>query len=107
MVVVIYVFSMIILAIYSVVGKYKTSSNFQALVNSVAVVTTDIISFMLLVISRKIGFDPNLNSLFVIAVRVCIVAFSGPYWFFGYCLLYLILMIYTSALLINKFYPTF
>lgn len=106
-IVVTYICSMIILIIYSVIGKIKTDSNYQALVNSVAVVTTDIITFMLLVISRKIGLDPNLNSLFVIAVRVCIVAFSGPFWFFGYCLLYLILMVYSSVLLINKFYPAF
>ncbi len=62
---------------------------------------------MLLIISKKIGLDPNLNSLIIIVMRVCIVAFSGPFWFFGYCLLYLILMIYISILIINKYYPLF
>lgn len=42
-----------------------------------------------------------------VAVRVCIVAFSGEYWFAGYCLLYLILFIYITGLIINKYYPSF
>lgn len=98
---------MIILAIYSVIGKYKTVYNFQGLVNSVAITTTDIIVFMLLLISKKSGFDPNFNAVIVVSVRVCIIAFSGVYWFFGYCLLYLILMTYTLLLIINKYYPTY
>lgn len=102
-----YIFGLVILAIYSVIGLYRTIFKFQSLVNSVAIVTTDIIVFMLLIISKKIGLDPNLNSLIIIAMRVCIVAFSGPFWFFGYCLLYLILMIYISILIINKYYPLF
>lgn len=92
---------------YSLIGKFSTSSNFQALVNSVAIVTTDIICYMLLVISKKIGFDPNFNAAIVVAVRVCIIAFSGDYWFLGYCLLYLLLMLYISILIINKYYPEF
>lgn len=104
---VIYILGLTVLAIYSVIGRYRTIFNFQALVNSVAIVTTDIIVFMLLVISKKLGLDPNINSLIVIIMRVCIVAFSGEFWFFGYCLLYLILMIYISILIINKYYPLY
>lgn len=95
------------LAVYSVIGKYRTIYSFQALVNSIAVVTTDIITFMLVVISKKSGFDPNFNAVVALSVRICIIAFSGEYWFFGYCLLYLILMLYVSILMINKYYPSY
>lgn len=102
-----YLFALIVLSVYSVIGKYRTIYNFQALVNSIAIVTTDIITFMLMVISKKSGFDPNINAVVSLAVRVCIIAFSGDFWFFGYCLLYLILMFYISVLVINKYYPSY
>jgi hypothetical protein len=42
-----------------------------------------------------------------VAVRACIVGFTGEYWFLGYCLLYLILMGYMSLLIVDKHYPKF
>lgn len=104
---VIYLASLIILGVYSAIGVTRTMYNFQALVNSVAVVTTDVITFMLIFISKEKGFNPNINAIVVVLIRVCIIAFSGEYWFFGYCLLYLILMLYTSVLIVNKYYPTY
>lgn len=95
------------LIVYSVIGKFRTIYNYQAVVNSVAIVTTDIITVMLMVISRKSGFNPNINAVVSLSVRICIIAFSGDFWFFGYCLLYLILMFYISVLMINKYYPAF
>lgn len=103
----VYFFSLLILLAYSLIGKYCTSLNFQAFVNSGAIITTDIVTFMLMIISKKHGFDPNLNAVIVVSMRVCIIAFSGHFWFIGYCLLYLILMLYISILVINKYYPKY
>jgi hypothetical protein len=41
------------------------------------------------------------------AVRACLIGFTGNYWFLGYCFLYLILGLYLSILVINRFYPPF
>jgi hypothetical protein len=102
-----YVGGLTVLGVYSAIGVYQTAFYFQALVDSVAVVTTDVIILMLIFIAKQHGFNPNWNALVVIAVRVCIIAFSGTFWFGGYCLLYLILMLYISALIINKYYPSY
>lgn len=104
---IIYLISLAVLTIYSCIGKFKTLSNYQALVNSVAIVSTDIISFMLIFISKKTGFNPNMNTIVVIAVRACVIAFSGNFWFLGYCLLYLILMFYISIMIVSKYYPIY
>ena len=106
-IVICYVLSLLVLMTYSLVGYYHTDFRFLALVNAVAVVTTDLITFMLIFITKSKGFNPILNALIAVAVRACIVAFAGNYWFLGYCLLYLILMFYISALIINKYYPPF
>lgn len=72
-----------------------------------AIVTTDVISLILIFITKKTGFNPIVNALIAILMRVCIIAFSGQYWFAGYCILYLILMTYIQVLVINKYYPTY
>ena len=100
-----YVLSLGVLIIYSVVSYYNTSTAYQALVNSVAIFTTDIISFILIFISKKTGFNPIINSLVAVLMRVFIIIFSGQFWFGGYCVIYLILMIYIMVLVINKYYP--
>jgi hypothetical protein len=41
------------------------------------------------------------------ALRACLVGFAGDTWFLGYCFLYLILGVYMSVLIINKYYPNF
>ncbi len=106
-IVVSYVLSLLVLMTYSLVGYYHTNYQFQALVNSVAVVTTDIITFMLIFITKSKGFNPIFNALVCVAVRACIIGFTGDFWFLGYCLLYLILNAYIVALIINKYYPQF
>lgn len=75
--VVAYLLSLIVLMTYSLVGYYHTSYQFQALVNSVAVVTTDIITFMLIFITKSKGFNPIFNVLVCVALRACIVGFTG------------------------------
>lgn len=102
-----YVLSLAVLMAYSLFGIYNTTTEFQALVNSIAIVTTDIITLLLIFITKKTGFNPIINSAVAILMRVCIVAFSGPYWFGGYCVIYLILIIYIMLLIINKYYPNF
>lgn len=100
-----YVLSLGMLVIYSLVGYFNTDQAYQALVNSVAVFTTDIISFILIFITKKTGFNPIVNSLVAILMRVFIVIFSGQYWFGGYCIIYLVLITYIMLLIINKYYP--
>ena len=102
-----YVLSLAVLMTYSLFGIYNTTTGFQALVNSVAIVTTDIITLLLIFVTKKTGFNPIVNSSVAILLRVCIVAFSGPYWFGGYCVVYLILIIYIMFLIINKYYPNY
>ena len=92
---------------YSLVGFYHTSNIYQALVNSCAVVTTDIIIFLIIFITKEKGFNPIFNALVVVAIRACMIVFTGIYWFLGYCLLYLILMGYLSGIIMNKYYPPF
>ena len=100
-----YVLSLGVLLIYSLVGIFNTNQGYQSLVNSVAVFTTDIIAFILIFITKKTGFNPIINSLVAVLMRVFIIIFSGQYWFGGYCIIYLILMIYIMLLVINKYYP--
>ncbi len=90
---------------YSLVGYFHTYTAYQALINSLAILTTDIVVFLLIMITRKTGVNPIVNSAVAILMRVCIVAFSGSLWFVGYCILYLILIIYVFTLIINKYYP--
>jgi len=47
-----YLGSLIILAVYSAIGVTRTIFYFQALVNSVAVVTTDVVILMLIFIAK-------------------------------------------------------
>lgn len=102
-----YVFSLVVLLIYSIVGHLTTIFAFQATVNSLAIVTTDVVSLILIFITKKTGFNPIVNAMIAILMRVCIVAFSGFFWFAGYCILYLILMTYIQTLVINKYYPQY
>ena len=106
-IVITYLLSLFVLLIYSIVVKVHSIFEYQATVNSVAVVTTDIILFMLILITKKQGTSPIVNAAVAVAVRLCIIALSGDYWFAGYCLLYLILFIYISGLIINKYYPPY
>ena len=107
MIAVSYVLSLVVLLVYSIVSFRRTTTKYQGTVNSVAVITTDLITFMLIMITRKEGANPIFNAAVAVAVRVCIVVFSGNYWFAGYCLLFLILFIYITGLIINKYYPSF
>lgn len=102
-----YLISLGILLIYSIIGKVYSGFEYQATVNSCAVITTDLITLMLILVTKKEGVNPIFNAFVAVAVRVCIVAFSGQYWFAGYCLLYLILFVYISGLIINKYYPSY
>ena len=69
---------------YSLVGYNHTVYEYQALVNSVAIVTTDLITFMLIFITKSKGFNPIMNSVMAVAMRACIIGFTGVYWFLGY-----------------------
>lgn len=51
-IVVSYLFSWIVLMTYSLVGYNQTAYEYQALVNSLAVVTTDLVIFMLIFITK-------------------------------------------------------
>ena len=102
-----YFLSLIILLVYSILSFQSTNTAYQGTVNSVAVITTDIIILMLILITKKEGTNPIFNAFVSVLVRVCIVVFSGQYWFAGYCLLYLILFIYITGLVINKHYPSY
>jgi hypothetical protein len=50
---------------------------------------------------------PIINAVAGMALRACLVGFTGDLWFLGYCFLYLILGIYIFLLIINKYYPNF
>ena len=106
-IVVCYVLGLITLMTYSLVGYFRTDTSYQALVNSIAIITTDVISLLVIFITKQTGFNPIINSSVAILMRVFIVAFSGPYWFGGYCIIYLILMLSVQVLIINKYYPTY
>lgn len=47
------------------------------------------------------------NAIAGMALRVILVGFTGDSWFIGYCFLYIVLGIYLSFLIINKYYPNF
>lgn len=106
-IVVCYVLGLLTLMTYSLVGFFRTDTGYQALVNSIAIITTDVISLLVIFITKQNGFNPIINSTIAILMRVFIVAFSGPYWFAGYCIIYLILMVSVQLLVINKYYPAY
>lgn len=90
---------------YSLVGYYHTEYGNIALTNSICVITTDVILIMVIFISREAKISPITNAIAGMALRACLVGFTGDYWFLGYCFLYLILGFYLSFLIINKYYP--
>lgn len=92
---------------YSLVGYFHTVYAYQALVNSIAIITTDIISLMMIFITKKTGFNPIGNAAIAILMRACIVGFAEQLWFAGYCIIYLILMFSIMVLIINKYYPAY
>ena len=53
---------------------------------------------MIIFITKENKQNPTTNSIAAIAIRTCLVGFTGDYWFLGYCFLYLIL-----GKFINKF----
>ncbi len=102
-----YILSLITLLTYSLVVNYHTTYSYLGLINSISIVATDIIICMLIFIAKKNQSNPIRNSIVVIIVRVCITAFTGYYWFIGFCLLYLLLSFYISLLIIDQNYPRF
>jgi hypothetical protein len=92
---------------YSLVGFYHTVFGRIALINSICVITTDLVLLMVIFISRQANINPISNAIAGMAVRACLVGFSGNLWFLGYCFLYLILGTYLFILVINKYYPNF
>lgn len=105
--IVFYLLSLITLLVYSLVGYYKTVFGTIALINSICVITTDIILTMVIFITKESKTNPIVNSIAAMALRACLVGFAGDTWFLGYCFLYLILGIYMTVLIINKYYPNF
>jgi hypothetical protein len=92
---------------YSLVGYYHTEYGIIGFINSICVITTDIIMIMIIFITKDSKQNPIINSLAAMAIRACLTGFSGDLWFLGYCFLYIILGIYLSFILINKYYPNF
>lgn len=107
MLVVCYLLSLLTLMTYSLVGYYHTVYGTIALINSICVITTDLVLLMVIFISKQANINPISNAVAGIALRACLVGFTGDLWFLGYCFLYLILGTYIFALIINKYYPNF
>ena len=92
---------------YSLVGYYHTVYRNIALINSICVITTDLVLLMVIFISKQANMSPISNAVAGMALRACLVGFTGDLWFLGYCFLYLILGVYLCVLIINKHYPNF
>lgn len=92
---------------YSIVGYYHTVYGTIALINSICVITTDLVLLMVIFISKRANINPITNAIAGMVLRACLVGFTGDLWFLGYCFLYLILGIYIFVLIINKYYPNF
>lgn len=103
--IVFYLLSLVTLMTYSLVGYYHSGYGTIALTNSVCIITTDVILTMVIFISKEAKIGSITNAVAAMGLRGCLVGFTGDYWFLGYCFLYLILGIYLSMLLINKYYP--
>jgi hypothetical protein len=102
-----YVLSILTLVTYTLVVNYFTVQSLEGLINSLCIIATDVIILILILITSKSTINPIFNSFAAIFVRICIIGFTGKYWFLGYSLLYLILMIFVASLIVNKHFPSF
>lgn len=75
--VVFYLLGVFTLVGYSLVGYYKTVYGTIALINSICVITTDVIMIMIIFITREINFNPITNSIAAMILRACLVAFTA------------------------------
>jgi len=106
-VVVLYFISLCVLLAYALTTFFHTNFGVIGVINAACVVSIDIVVYMLIYITKDIQVNPVFNALSSLIARICIIAFSGSLWFLGYCLLYLLLIIYIATLIVNKHYPKF
>lgn len=103
----IYLLSLTCLLALALIIYYNTSYGILGCVTAIAVLTTDAIMVMIINLQNEFYVTPNIASLLVFVIRVCLFGFTAEYWFMGYCLLYLLVMAYIFYLVIDKTYPNF
>ena len=97
-----------ILIAYSVSVYYFTDEGILACIVSIALFTSDGIIFLIISITGPdLAISPTSTSIFAMAIRVIMFASSADYWYIGYSVLYLVLMLEISELIIDKYYPNF
>lgn len=103
-----YLFSLAILAAYCLTVYYFTSDGILGCVISIAIVSSDVIIFLIIRLEgTDIPVSPTSTSIFAMLIRVTMFASSEDYWYIGYSVIYLTLMLYVSGLVVDKHYPNF
>ncbi len=83
---------------------YNTTSEYKlGFITFIAVVTTDSIIYCF----YYVGLTQSVLQLCLLAIvmRVCLFAFGGDYWFYGYCVLYGILGVIVCGNIAAKYFP--
>lgn len=93
-----YLIALGVLIAYAIVVYYNTTEKSLGPLTAIAVVTTDLMIFFMM--KCKLSKGPTQASILLVGFRACLFGFGGDYWFLGYCLLYLILVVYLSLQLV-------
>lgn len=103
----IYSASCLVLLALALIVYYATPYGLLGPVTAIAVLTTDAIILLIINLEEELFVSPNVVSVLIFVIRICLFGFSADFWFMGYCLLYLLLMTYIFYLIVDKNYPSF
>lgn len=105
MIIITYILALAVLIIYAILGYTYTikSEEYLCPITAVAVVTTDLVLFLLM--KYKMTSGPLQLTIMLIGFRAFLFGFGGDYWFLGYCSLYIFFGVYVSVLQIDSLYP--
>jgi hypothetical protein len=98
-----YIICIGILVAYSFIIYHNTSEYKLGFVTMISTLSTDLILYLY----HYAGIADSVNQLSFIAIvfRICLFAFGGDYWVYGYCILYIILGLILGWSTINHRFP--
>jgi hypothetical protein len=99
-----YAISIGVLVVYSYIIYEKSSFPYLGPTTAIAVVTTDLIVFLL--IGSKLTNGPLKICLIMVSFRAFLFGFGGNKWFLGYCSLYILLQVFLSYHIVDKHFPS-
>ena len=98
-----YLIAIGVLVVYAWIIYEKSNFPYLGPTTAIAVVTTDVIVFLL--IGSKLTNGPLKICLIMVAFRAFLFGFGGNKWFLGYCSLYILLQVFLSYQIVDKHFP--